>query len=51
MSEKENQKELPSPQEFFEWKLNQICNEKDPHKLQQYRKITYEEYCIIYQKI
>lgn len=50
MSEKESKNNMPSPQEFFEWKANQICNEKDPYKLQQYKNITYEEYCAIYQR-
>ena len=50
MSEKETKNTLPSPQDFFEWKANQICNEKDPSKLEQYKNLTYEEYCIMYQK-
>ena len=50
MSKEKNKKTVPSPQEFFEWKVNQICNEKDPSKLKRYKNITYEEYCIMYQK-
>ena len=50
MCEKENQNNLPSPQEFFEWKANQICNEQDPTRLKRFKDITYEEYCIIYKK-
>jgi hypothetical protein len=48
MPEKETKNTLPSPQDFFEWKANQICNEKDPSKLQQYKNLTYEEFCIMY---
>jgi hypothetical protein len=50
MSEKESKKNIPSPQDFFEWKANQICNEKVPSKLQQYKNITYEEYCTMYRR-
>ena len=49
---KENQaeSEIPSYQEFCEWKMCQLCNEKNLFLYQKYKNMTYEEYCIIYKK-
>lgn len=41
---------VPSYQEYCEWKLFKLCNEKEPSLYHKYKNMTYEEYCILYRK-
>ena len=49
---KENQEEseIPSYQEFCEWKMCQLCNEKNLSLYQKYKNMTYEEFIIMKQE-
>ena len=48
--EKQKESEIPSYQEFCEWKMCQLCNEKNLYLYQKYKDMTYEEFIIMRQK-